>query len=78
MREELVPGSAFPDCNLPDLSTDDHQTAGIPRFSRGPVNLPFGSGPNGSKGPRRRGMHRPRAQPDDSAHARAQAETRYS
>ena len=60
------------------ISTDDHHrrsphSGGIPCVSRSPVDIPFGPRPNGSEGSRHPGVHRPRAQSDDPAYARAQA-----
>ena len=46
---------------------------GVPGVGRRPVDLPLRPGPNGAAGPRHPGVHRPRARPDDPAHARAQA-----
>ena len=59
------------------ISTDDHHTLQEFRASVG-AQWPFLSDPepNGSEGPRHPGVHRPRARPDDPAHARAQAGTR--
>ena len=58
------------------ISTDDHHTtARVPRLGRRPVDIPLRSRPDGSKGPRHPGVHRPRARPDDSPHAGAQAGT---
>ena len=50
------------------ISTDDHHT--LQEFRA--VDLPLRPRTNGSKGSRYPGVHRPRAQPDDSAHAGAQ------
>ena len=59
------------------ISTDDHHDApGVPRLGRRPVALPLRPRAHGAEGPRHPGVHRPRARPDDPAHARAQARAR--
>ena len=56
------------------ISTDDHHdAAGVPRVGRRPVAVPLRPGADRAEGPRHPGVHRPRARPDDPAHARAQA-----
>ena len=59
------------------IATDDHHTLQEFRASRrSRVDIPFGPRPNDSEGSRHPGVHRPRAQSDDPAHARAQARPR--
>ena len=50
--------------------------AGVPRFGRRPVAVPLRPRPHRPAGPGHPGVHRPRARPDDPAHARAQARAR--
>ena len=59
------------------IATDEHHDApGVPRLGRRPVALPLRPRAHRPEGPRHPGVHRPRARPDDPAHARAQARAR--
>ena len=59
------------------IATDEHhETAGVPRVGRRAVAVPVRSRAHRPAGPRHPGVHRPRARPDDPAHARAEAGAR--
>ena len=60
-----------------DLDRRPPHDPGVPRVGRRPVAVPLGPGAHGPAGPRHPGVHRPRARPDDPAHARAQAGARH-
>ena len=64
-------GGLHPDRH--DLHRRAPHAAGVPRVGRRAVDVPLRPGPDRPAGPRHPGVHRPRAQPDDPAHARAQA-----
>ena len=59
-----------------DLDGRAPHEPGVPCIGRRAVAVPLRPGAHGPAGPRHPGVHRPRARPDDPAHARAQAGAR--
>ena len=64
-------GGLHPDRH--DLDRRAPRAPGVPPLGRRAVDLPLRPRADRPEGPRHPGVHRPRARPDDPAHARAQA-----